>query len=83
MAKLLVALLVLCVSSAGGLLLEDICDSDIFAYKGDILVNAFHRVPQNVTIEPFGYLVDENITCDPNEFQDKGKYQVVLRAKNR
>lgn len=83
MTKLLVALLVLCVSSASGLLLEDLCPSDAFAYKGGILVNAFHRIRQNVTFEPFEYLVNDNITCDPTEFRDKGHHMMALQAKNR
>lgn len=80
---ILVILVALCISSASGLLLEPICYSSRFSYK-DVSVNAFHRVPQSMVFQPFTYyLVNHNITCDPNEFQNQSNYLEVLKARNR
>lgn len=89
MAKFLVVLVVLCVSTAlyvwtaSGLNLENICPLSIFSYEGTE-VNAFHRVRQVITFEPLPYyLVNHNIICDPNEFKNRSNHLVALRAKNR
>lgn len=79
----LVALLVLCVSTVNGLFLEPICPSSVFSFE-DVSVNAFHRIPQNLTFGPLPYyLIDRSIICNPNEFQNQNNYLEVLKARNR
>lgn len=83
MNKFLVVFL-LCIASTSGLLLENICSSSSFEYNGIVLVNAFHRIAQNVTFEPLkNVLVPSSITCDPGQFQDKANHLEALRIKNK
>lgn len=79
----LVALVILCVSSASGLHLEPICSSSSFSYEG-IQVNAFHRVPQFVYFEPLPYfLIDRSIDCDLDQFRNESNHLIALKARNR
>ena len=71
----------LCVASVCCVELENLCSADAFEYKG-VLVNAFHRVPQNVQFEPLAYyLINQTVKCDYFEFQNKRNYWETLKAK--
>ena len=74
-------LAILCVASVSSVELEKLCSSDVFEYKG-VLVNAFHRVQWNVTLEPLSrYLVNDSVRCDPTQFQNQSNFWEALRIK--
>ena len=82
MNKFLV-LAVLCIASASCVELENLCSSDSFHWLG-VQVNAFYRVPQNITFESLShYLIDHAVTCDPSEFKNKTNLFETLKFKNR
>ena len=83
MSNQILLLTLLCVASASCVELENICSSDSFEYNG-LLVNAFHRVQQNVTFEPLlHYLINGSVKCDFSEFFNKTNYWEALDLKSR
>lgn len=75
-------ILVLCLVCANCVELENICSSDTFTYN-DLVVNAFHKVPQNLTFGPLKlYLINETLKCDEEEFKNKANFRVAIKAKN-
>ena len=73
---------ILCVALAAGMKLENICSTDSFKYDG-VLVNAFHRITQNVTFRPFShFLINDTVNCDPTEFKKYDRFWQVLKLKH-
>lgn len=76
-------LAILCVASASGVELENLCSSDAFEYNG-VLVNAFHRLQQSVTFESMShYLINDTVKCDYFEFKNRTNFWEVLKIKQR
>lgn len=74
-------LAMLCIASASCVELENLCSSDAFEYNG-VLVNAFHRLQQNVTFEPLSfYLINDTVKCDFFKFKNKTNFWEALRFK--
>lgn len=72
---------VICVASASCVKLENLCASDHFIYKG-VLVNAFHRVPRNVTFEGLNhYLIHDTVKCDHSQFKNESNWWEAMKAK--
>ena len=77
---LLVALLFF--ASVSCLELKNLCSSDVFEYR-DVLVNAFHVVPLNVTFKSLNhYLIKSSVKCDLLEFNNKTNFWEALRLKH-
>lgn len=77
----LLLFVMLCVASASCVELENLCSSDTFKHEG-VLVNAFHRVQWNVTLEPPShYLVPGTVKCDFREFKNKTNFWQALKLK--
>lgn len=81
--KRLSLLIVFCVASVSCVELGNICSSDSFNYR-DVKVNAFHKLCQNITLEPLSFfLIDHTVTCKQSEFENKTNFWEVLKIKHQ
>lgn len=70
--KIQLVCLILCLSSAVGVQLENLCSDDFFNYRG-LLVNAFYRADQISDLTPMKYFIIAEWSSF-NFFTDKTKY---------
>lgn len=81
MVRFYVILAALFVASAHCVELENLCSSDFFVYKG-VLVNAFHRINQSVTLHSLNYYLANEVRCDAEQFKNRTNYLEILRIRD-
>ena len=76
------ALALLCLRTAYGVNLENLCKNDFFSYK-NVLVNSFFRFEERAFLpSAHTYMIDIYENCEKDQFDDTSTRDRALELKN-